>query len=122
MPSLRIRNSPGIWRWLSACERSAENIVAHRGKSPSPGLFEIRQLPPLSLAPEAPNKSKQIPVRLILILPIMRSQRLSALITGNHSDQRQLSHKLKVGFIGLGIMGSRMAANLPKHDYCDTGA
>src|SRR5437868_10550585 len=25
--------------------------------------------------------------------------------------------KMKIGFIGLGIMGSRMAANLQKHDY-----
>jgi 3-hydroxyisobutyrate dehydrogenase/glyoxylate/succinic semialdehyde reductase len=24
---------------------------------------------------------------------------------------------MKIGFIGLGIMGSRMAANLQKHDY-----
>src|SRR3989442_837519 len=25
--------------------------------------------------------------------------------------------RMKIGFIGLGIMGSRMAANLQKHDY-----
>ncbi|HVJ58715.1 MAG TPA: NAD(P)-binding domain-containing protein [Terrimicrobiaceae bacterium] len=29
---------------------------------------------------------------------------------------------MNVGFIGLGIMGSRMADNLQKHRYCDKEA
>ncbi|MET0253941.1 MAG: NAD(P)-binding domain-containing protein [Terrimicrobiaceae bacterium] len=29
---------------------------------------------------------------------------------------------MNVGFIGLGIMGSRMAANLQTHRYCDKEA
>ena len=36
----------------------------------------------------------------------------------NSEIERQLDkNKMKIGFIGLGIMGSRMAANLQKHDY-----
>ena len=36
-------------------------------------------------------------------------------MTSKQSWRPQTEHTMKIGFIGLGIMGSHMAANLQKH-------
>src|SRR5438874_10773438 len=56
--------------------------------------------------------------RLLKLTSAMRMKPIIDMDESNFEIEQQLDGiKMKIGFIGLGIMGSRMAANLQKHNY-----
>src|SRR4051812_33231178 len=66
-----------------------------------------------------PNRWKETPAPPIFVSVTRKSRRSKEKISTNRkwSRPRDERNEMKIGFIGLGIMGSRMAANLQKQGH-----
>src|ERR1700750_2317753 len=62
------------------------------------------------------SKSKEMSARPTFVSPTKKLPKSKAEISTNRNWSQPLK-KMKIGFIGLGIMGSRMAANLQRQGY-----